>query len=42
MAVGDDGRRLMAVTNKQSWMETQLEAEVDGATSALAQIGRLV
>jgi hypothetical protein len=27
---------------KQSWMETQLEAEVDGATSALAQIGRLV
>ena len=28
-------------TNKQAWMDTRVNAEIDGATSALAQIGRL-
>lgn len=26
---------------KQAWLETRVESEIDGATSALAQIGRL-
>ncbi len=27
--------------SKQAWMETRVESEIDGAASALAQIGKL-